>query len=225
LGALSLVQSQTPVPSKTPTSLPFPVLTTPILDQSGHVIGTHYEFANPQDLRAVQQVYERYFDFISFRNGPPPQDLDAGLDGYIQSADSLPSPQSCRAADVSGAVSSLVGRGHYIRLTPPDGIEWKDDGVHLFISPSGIEASLDWSAEDVLVEQVDIQTGKALKQHMVFMSGTAALVYAADSATWHLVDDANGYAHRSSCANSTEAIDFPFAVARLHDERGSRPCW
>ncbi len=43
------------------------------------------------------------------------------------------------------------------------------------------------------VEQVDIQTEKTLKQDTVFMSGTAELVYAADSATWHLVDDANGF--------------------------------
>lgn len=193
LGALGLVQSPTPVPSQTSTPLPFPVITTALLDQGGHAIGTRYEFADPADLLTAQQAYERYFDFIAFRNGPPTHDFETALSRYARITDDLPSPQSCRVTNVANAITSLAERGRYIRLTPTSAIEWNSDAVYLSITPSGVEVELSWTSPNVLVEEVIIQSGQVVKHDSLLLAGTARLVYVGGSQAWTLVDDANGF--------------------------------
>jgi len=70
---------------------------------------SNYTFANPDDLRAAQQVYEDYFNFLSFRTAPPTENFEQELSQYML-------PKGLYSA-VTQAVTSLRQQGYYIRVT------------------------------------------------------------------------------------------------------------
>jgi hypothetical protein len=191
LSALGLLQSATPYALATPTPLPFPVSTQQVQVSWG--VATEYSFADPKDLLAARQAYERYLDFISFRAGPPPDNLEEELATHMVRDGSGHGPFSCLFSDTVGALSGKASQGRYIRLTLAKGLTWNDSRVFLDVSSSGITTALGWSARDVLVELVEIKTGEVLKQKRMGMAGTAYLTYLSDPSQWLVEDDDNGF--------------------------------
>jgi len=191
LGALGLLQSPTPYALATATPLPFPVSTQQVRVSWG--VATEYSFANPKDLLAARQAYERYLDFLSFRAGPPPDNLEDELATHMVRDGSGHGPFSCLFADTSRGVTGKASQGRYIRLTPKNGLTWDDSRVFLDVSSSGITTALGWRTRDVLVELVEIKTGKVVKQARMNMAGTAHLTYVSDSGKWLMEDDNGGF--------------------------------
>lgn len=191
LGALGLYASPTPYALPTPTPLPFPVSTEQY--EANGATRTRFGFENPEDLRAARQVYEQYFDFISFRAGPPPQDLQTALEQYMVQSTHLQDPGSCYLLDVQVKVSGLASKGQYVRITPTP-LQWDDGQIFLDVGPTGITVAMDWEERGALLELVDIRSGAVLKQKgNVTLSGTARLIYDSGSNQWLLEDDDHGF--------------------------------
>jgi hypothetical protein len=153
----------------------------------------HFELADDADRRAAQAAYERYLDFLAFRAGPPPADFARALQGYMLTDGTLPSPQSCLAADVIVAASRLQRQGVYVRLSLPEGLAWEPD-YRFSPGPAQLQIVLRWRARSVRQELVDAANGNVLKQAAApLLAGTAWLQFDAGVGGWRVLDDGNGY--------------------------------
>lgn len=186
------------IPPPTPTPLPWKVKPYPennpsivetdnCLAESGiwsegkWLSASNYTFANPEDLRAAQQVYEDYFNFISFRSGPPGEDFDEELTHYML-------PKGSYSA-VTQAVKSLKEQGYYIRVNASD-LVWSED---VYLDINQLKLSISWSAlQGVSRELVDIKTGQVIKRKQGWLAGETLLSYDTQQARWLIVEDGDG---------------------------------
>ena len=191
LSALGLMPPANAQVQATATLLPFPVSTQQIPVSWG--VATEYTFADPNDLLAARRAYEQYLDFISFQVGPPPEDLEATLALHMIRDGSRIGAKSCLFDDVLRGLAGQAAQGRYIRLKLTNELVWDDDRVFLEVGASGIRAALGWAMVDVLVEQVDVQTGTVTKHKVMTLAGTAHLRYLSDARQWRLEDDNGGF--------------------------------
>ncbi len=189
LQALGILPVSTQQPTATPFPVPFPVSTS--VDQHGV---THYEFIDPNDVRSARQAYERYIDFISFRNGPPSANLKEELVQYLSpDADATDASSECGYIGVLNKIMGLAQQGRYLRLSLPEGIKWNDNGISLFVSPGDMEAVMDLESTPLVVEQVETKTGKVVKQSNMNLVSTARMDYDWTSGQWVLTLDQRGF--------------------------------
>jgi hypothetical protein len=162
--------------------------------QDGRWIETDtFAFADLTDLEIARTRYTEFLDLVSFQNGPPGADFSIKLATLMDSAGVLPSPQSCLADEIAGPVTALTERGHYVRLTFTQAVEW-DDTYFLDLALGRIRLALPWSIGAVRQELVSIETGATVKQEtLAGLAGTARLEYVATQGQWVIVDDASGY--------------------------------
>jgi hypothetical protein len=188
--ALGMLSSATPYPTSTPFPVPFPVSTR--VSQFG-TIG--YTFADPEDIRRARQVYESYFDFISFRSGPPPENLAEALAQYISpDANVADGKSDCGYSGILSKIETLAREGYYLRLTLQNGVVWDDDQVHLFVFPDEIETVMGTKyVPNLLIEQVEIRTGTVIKQKVDDLASSAHLEFDQGTRQWILTRDENGF--------------------------------
>lgn len=191
LSALGLLQSPTGVALATATPLPFPVSTQEVQVSWGTAI--QYSFADPNDLLAARQAYEQYLDFISFRDGPPPENLEEALATRMVRDGKGNGPNSCLFSDTLRAMSGQAAHGRYIRLIPANGVVWDEGRIFLDVTPTEITTALGWNARAVLVELVEAKTGNIIKQERMNMAGTAHLTYVANTSQWLVENDNGGF--------------------------------
>lgn len=193
LEALGMLAPPTPHATATPFPVPFPVATQLVSVPWSSTPQPRYLFADPGDLRTAQQVYVRYFDFISFRDGPPPENLEEALAQYL-SPSSSHAAGDCGYSGVLARISGLVAQGYYLRLTLPDGVTWDEEQVSLFLLPGKIEAAMETQyMPDLLIEQVEIDTGRVIKQKTDDLASNVYLDYDFNTGQWALARDDNGF--------------------------------
>jgi len=183
------------IPPPTPTPLPWKVkpndstvneigncLHGAGIWSDGHWLSaSNYTFADPDDLRAAQQVYEEYFDFISFRNGPPAENFNEELAHYML-------PKGSYSA-VTQAVTSLQEQGYYIRVTVSS-LAWSKD---VYLDLDQLRLSISWSAlKGASRELVDIKTGQVIKRQQAWLAGHALLSYDTQQSRWLILEDERG---------------------------------
>lgn len=180
-------------PALTATPLPFPVVT-----EVGQ-FGVRYRFADPAEVERIRDVYERYWDFISFRDGPPPENLTEALAQHL-----APSPQAtfsngeCMYADVLGKIEEMRNHGLYLRASEPIEIAWgdRDDDVFLFAGGVNI-GNIEVSLHSRLIPRVQVALVESAGERVLKMTTTTlALVahfeFASQSSEWRLVRDGDG---------------------------------
>lgn len=193
LEALGMLAPPTPLATATPFPVPFPVATQLVPVEWSTTPQPRYYFADPGDLRTAQQVYELYFDFISFRDGPPPENLGEVLAQYL-SPNSSHAAGDCGYSGVLAKISGLVAQGYYLRLTMPDGVKWDEEQVSLFLLPGSLEAAMETRyMPNLLIEQLQIGTGRVIKQKTVDLASNVYLDYDFSSGQWALARDDNGF--------------------------------
>lgn len=193
LEALGMLAPPTPHATATSFPVPFPVATQLVPVEWSSTPQPRYYFADPGDLRTAQQAYERYLDFISFRDGPPPENLGEALAQYF-SPNSSHATGDCGYSGVLAKISGLVAQGYYLRLTLPDGVKWDEEQVSLFLLPGGLEAAMETRyMPNLLIEQVEIGTGKVIKQNTDDLASNVYLDYDFNSGRWALARDDNGF--------------------------------
>jgi hypothetical protein len=182
------------IPPPTPTPLPWKVKPNdPTVNEIGNCLhgagiwsdgywlsASNYTFANPNDLRAAQQVYEEHFDFISFRNGPPAENFNEELAHYML-------PKGSYSA-VTQAVTSLRQQGYYIRVTVSS-LAWSED---VYLDLDQLRLSIGWSAKGAVRELVDIKTNQVIKRKQAWQAGHARLVYDPKKSRWFVLEDEDG---------------------------------
>jgi hypothetical protein len=179
--------------SATPTPLPFPVVT-----EVGQ-FGVRYRFADPADIERIQTIYERYWDFISFRDGPPPDDLAEALGQHLS-----PSPNAafrdgeCMFEDVLGKVQVLKQRGLYLRISSPEVLQWGLADKDVWLIANGVDADRiraevrSAAMTNGLVEITDLVTGRVIQALSLSIYLTPNFECASSQAAWKLLRDANG---------------------------------
>jgi hypothetical protein len=178
--------------SATPTPLPFPVVT-----EVGQ-FGVRYRFADPAEIAKLQVTYQRYWDFIAFRDGPPPADLAEALAQYL-----APLPQAsfsdgeCLYADVLGKLEALRAQGLYLRVSEPAQIAWGQGEDDTWLITGGADADTVRAERRSRlmqgdVELVDAATGRVLKTRALTLYLTPQFEYASQVTGWNLTRDENG---------------------------------
>jgi hypothetical protein len=179
--------------SATPTPLPFPVVT-----EVGQ-FGVRYRFADQADIAQIRAVYERYWDFISFRDDPPPENLAEALGQFL-----APSPQAtfsdreCMFEDVLARIAGLRERGLYLRVSTPTTLSWgnTDDDVWLIaggVDAERIQAEMRTAAmTNRRLEIVEMSSGHVIKALSLSLYFTPNFEHSGLLATWYLVRDTNG---------------------------------
>ena len=138
-----------------------------------------YAFANPDDLKAARNIYEQYFEFMSFRVTPPPA-IDDIKTHVTQFRDLSPNPalnvgisDSCSFDDVAALIQQFDGLHQYFRIDAGS-LEWSDQRIFLALTHSGVSLQTDWSTTAV-VQLMDRNTGKVVREKQMHLLGTASL--------------------------------------------------
>jgi hypothetical protein len=190
---LGLWASPTPDMLALPTPFPFPIKT--VVNPTLGVVG--YQFEGTSQIADLQLIYERYWDFISFRQGPPPDDVDVVLAQHI-----APSARSrgggnleCTYEDVLQSIASLRRRGDYLRLTLPRGIRWSQENSKRFLDVSDkIVVSLQTAfISDLQVELVEIRTGRVIVAMTIALAPEPHFEYDSAALQWRLMLDRHGF--------------------------------
>jgi hypothetical protein len=178
--------------SATPTPLPFPAIT-----EAGP-LGVRYRFAGQAEIEKLRETYQRYWDFIAFRDGPPPVDLAEALAPFLMPApEATFSDGACMFADVLGKMEALQAQGLYLRVRAPRAVAWGngDDDVWLMAGGAdagNVRAELRSRVMQGEVELVDAATGRVLRTRALTLYLTPQFEYASAAAGWRLTRDDSG---------------------------------
>jgi len=187
----------TPFVESTPTPPPFPVR---VIATSVYYPGVPdeygYTFANPDDLRAARRVYAEYFDLLSFREAPPPptDELTRQLTRYrvLDPNPALNVPMNGRSCSINDVLSVLQRSGQasqYYRINA-EPLQWSEDHTFLRLNSSGVSLHSDWKT-NALVQLVERDTGRTIREKQMVLLGTASLTILDDG--WIVVGESDGF--------------------------------
>ena len=191
-----ILDSGTPYVSPTSTPPPFPVtIVATSIYSPGIPAEDGYAFANPDDLRAARKAYEQYLEFMSFRAEPPPT-IDELRTQAAKYRDLSPNQalnigisDSCTFDDVVALIQKYEGLHQYFRIDS-GALVWSDQRIFLALTHSGVSLQTDWSTT-ALVQLMDRNTGKAVREQQMRLLGTASLTI--KSGRWIVEGEGGGF--------------------------------
>jgi hypothetical protein len=152
---------------------------------------TFVQLANPNDLRQAQQTYQAYFDFLTFRSGPPQADFADRLKALMLPVDDT--PYFCPYQSIVNIVSELRGKGQYVRMDSLSLLKWRPDRNIISPAVNPIALSVELQSLSIKLELVDATTGKVLKEQQRSIAPSPTLVYLSDTRQWAVQSDPGGY--------------------------------
>lgn len=189
----------------TPTPYPFPVATVYADTRQSpgdYLNGRVVTYPDASVLAELDNLYNRYLRAVTFRDAPPPEDLDAALEPLVSATVDGYESQRCDRLAMTQTLEQMRARGYYVRVTVPDapisflppepGFEYRDAVERTVTGALTIRRTLqvDTSFPGEIMSVATGQITQAIRIEPN-LGGSNAVVFAFDPATgrWWIQDD------------------------------------
>ncbi len=189
----------------TPTPYPFPVATVYADTRQSpgdYLNGRVVTYPDASALAELDNLYNRYLQAVTFRDVPPPEDLDAALEPLVWATVDGYESQRCDRLAMTQTLEQMRARGYYVRVTVPDapisflppepGFEYRDAVERTVTGALTIRRTLQVDTS-FPGEIVSVATGQVTQAIRIVpnLGGSNAVVFAFDPATgrWWIQDD------------------------------------
>lgn len=189
----------------TPTPYPFPVATVYADTRQSpgdYLNGRVVTYPDTSVLAELDDLYNRYLRAVTFRDAPPPEDLDATLEPLVGATVDGFESQRCDRLAMTQVLEQMRARGYYVRVTVPDapisflppepGFEYRDAVERTVTGALTIRRTLqvDTSFPGEIVSVATDQVAQAIRIRPN-LGGSNAVVFTFDPTTgrWWIQDD------------------------------------